>query len=293
MSFKKAVIGMGFTIAMLTNGAKAGTPQVFLTVVDTVLYPNVANPNGTDRLLTIRMNNPVVHVGAFSVSLSISDPTIINFAYSDIDTVPPHWRYYTDCTPPPCHPDSVFECPDTCFQYNAQVVTQGTRSASFDQVISDRLSETVLQVNGIVQTGGPGPTSLPPGDGVLFRVPLTIFPISDTVPLAQRQVKIFFDSIFTNVSDTTGNTLWRADSTASLSLTHGTVTVPFSMKGDCNFDGILSASDAVFLLGWVFLGSPRPLPAPSVGDVNCDGMTTAADVVLEVNRVFLGSPFPC
>jgi len=292
MSVKKTVIGMGFTIAMFTSGAFGGTPQVFLSVVDTVLCPNVADPNGNGRLLTIRMNNPVVHVGGFGISLTIADPSIINFAYTTIDTVPPYWRYFIDCTPPPCEPDSVLECPDTCFNYNAQAVTSGTRSASFDAITSDRLSEIVLQVNGIAQTSGGGPV-LQPGNGVLFRVPLTIFPISDSVPLSQRQVKIYFDSIYTTVSDSSGNTVWRADSTTTLSLTHGTVTIPYSMKGDCNFDCLLTPADAVIELSWVYLGSPLPLPSPSVADVNCDGQWTPSDAVLELNRIFLGIPFPC
>ncbi len=292
MSVKKTVIGMGFTIAMFTNAAFGQTPQVFLTVVDTVLYPNVSDPTGglNTRLLTVRMNNPIVHVGGYSISLSITDPSIINFGFSGIDTVLPHWRYFTDCTPPPCRPDSVLECPDTCFNHKIDVDTAGTRSKNFDLVDGTRLSEIVDQVFGIAQTSS-GPV-LQPGNGVLFRVPLIIFPISDSVPLSERQVKIYFDSIYTTVSDSTGNTVWRAaDNT--LSLTHGTVTVPFSMKGDCNFDGVISPTDAVIELSWVYLASPQPLPSPAVADVNCDGQWTPSDAVLELNKVFLGIAFPC
>jgi hypothetical protein len=65
------------------------------------------------------------------------------------------------------------------------------------------------------------------------------------------------------------------------------------MKGDCNFDGQLTATDAVLELNWVFLGTPQPLPSPSVADVNCDGQYTATDVVFEMNKIFLGNPFPC
>ncbi|MCI0596305.1 MAG: hypothetical protein L0Z48_07155 [candidate division Zixibacteria bacterium] len=292
MSVKKTVLGLGFAIAMFANGAYGGTPQVFISVVDTVLYPNIADPTGAlgTRQLTVRMNNPAVHVGGFSVALSISEPSIMNFGYNDIDTVLPHWRYFTDCTPPPCHPDSVLECPDSCFNYNTPVYTQGTRSADFDLIDGSRLSEIVLQVTGKAQSGA-GPV-MQPGNGVLFRVPLVIFPISDSFSLSQRQVEINLDPIFTTVSDSSGNTIWRAADT-TLALTHGTVTVPYSMKGDCNFDGVFSPTDVVVELGWVFAGSPEPVPSAAVGDVNCDGQYTPSDVVLLLGKVFNGTPLPC
>ncbi len=290
MSVKKTVIGMGIAIAMFASGAFGGTPQAFLTVVDTVLYPNVADPNGNGRLLTIRMNNPVVHVGGFSVSLTIADPSIINFAYNDIDTVPPDTVIYQDCSPPPCHWDTIVTCPNYCYNYSTQVSTQGTRTANFDFIDGSRLSEITVQVTGDAQSGT-GPV-MQPGNGVLFRVPLTIFPISDSIPLAQRQVKIFFDSIYTTVSDSSGNTTWRVTDT-TVAVTPGTVTIPFSMKGDNNFDGMHSPTDVVIELGWVFAGSPMPLPSSSVADVNCDGQWTPSDVVLLLGKVFNGFALPC
>ncbi len=292
MSFKTTVIGMGLAIAMVANEAWAVTPQVFLTVVDTVLCPNVSDPTGAlkTRLLTVRMNNPVVHVGGYSISLAISDPSIINFGYNDIDTIPPDTVIFFDPSPPPGRWDTIITCPNYCYNYSTPVDTAGTRSSGFDLIHGTRITEIVVQVTGDPQSGT-GPV-MQPGNGVLFRVPLKIFPISDSVPLSQRQVKIFLDSIYTTVSDSSGNTAWRVlDGT--LSLTNGTVTIPYSTKGDCNFDCVLSATDAVIEMGYVFLGSPLPLPSPAVADVNCDGVWTASDVVLELNKIFLGSPFPC
>jgi hypothetical protein len=293
MSVKKTVIGLGFTIAMFTSGALGQTPQVFLSVVDTVLYPNITDPNGAlgTRLLTVRMNNPVVHVGAYSISLTISDPSIINFGYSDIDTIPPDTVIYWDCTPAPCHWDTIVTCPANCYNYNTQIYTSGTRSADFDEVDGSRLSEITLQITGRAQVASSGPV-LQPGNGAIFRVPLIIFPISDSVPLAQRQVEIYFDSIYSTVSDSTGNTTWRA-ADATLSLTHGTVTIPYSMKGDNNFDGVYSPVDVVYELGWVFNETPTPLPSPTVADVNCDGQWTPADVVILLGKVFSSIPLPC
>ncbi|HXF49421.1 MAG TPA: hypothetical protein VNL73_08370 [Verrucomicrobiae bacterium] len=292
MSVKKTVLGLGFATLMCTSGAFGGTPQVFLSVVDTVLYPNISDPNGAlgTRLLTVRMNNPVVHVGGYSISLSSSEPSIINFGYNSIDTIPPDTVIYWDCTPAPCHWDTLITCPTNCYNYNTQVYTSGTRSANFDFMDGGRLSEIVVQVTGQAQTNA-GPV-MQPGNGVLFRVPLVIFPISDSIPLAQRQVEIYLDSIYSTVSDSSGNTIWKASDT-TLSLTHGTVTIPYSMKGDCNFDGVYSPTDVVILLGWVFAGSPQPLPSPSVGDVNCDGQWTPSDVVILLGKVFSGNSLPC
>ena len=283
MSVKKTVIGLGFAIAMLTSGAFGGTPQVFLSIVDTVLYPG--DPNG--RNLTVRMNNPAVKVGGFRIGLAVSDPSVINFTYFDVDTTLPYWQYY-NCNPPPC--DSVLQCRDSCFIYYSTVVTQNTRSQNFDYMQGRRLSEVVFQVTGVVQQGS-GPV-LQPGNGVLFRVPLNIFPISDTFSLSRRQVPVSFDPLFTQVTDSTGNVTWRA-SDNTLSLTNGTVTVPYSRKGDNNFDGKYSATDVVFLVGWIFNGSPQPLPSPGVGDVNCDGQWTATDIVLLLGRIFGGIALPC
>jgi len=292
MSVKKTVIGLGFVTLMFANGAYGGTPQVFLSIVDTVLYPNISDPTGAlgSRQLTVRMNNPVVHVGGYSIALTISEPAIINFGYNDIDTIPPDTVIFWDPSPPPGHWDTVITCPTNCYNYNTQVYTSGTRSANYDFIDGSRLSEITLQVTGQAQTSS-GPV-MQPGNGVLFRVPLVIFPISDSISLSQRQVEIYFDSIFTSVSDSSGNTVWRATDN-TLSLTHGTVTIPYSMKGDCNFDGLYTPTDVVYLLGWVFVGSPQPLPSPTVGDVNCDGNYTPSDVVNLLGKVFNGNSLPC
>lgn len=289
MRFKRTVIGMGMALAMLTSWAQAEvTPQVFLSISDTVLCPG--DPGG--RQLTIRLNN-TVKVGGYQVALSITDPSIINFKPNgNVDTTPPHWRYFIDCSPPPCHQDSVFECPDTCFVPKIDVIIAGTRSSNFASVEGTLLSEIVAQVTGFSFTAGdPGP-ALQPGNGILFRVPLTIFPISDSVPLSQRQVLIQIDPAFTFISDSTGNITYRA-SDSSLQVTNGTVTVPFSTKGDLNFDCVINSVDVVLLLSWVFAGTPEPLPDASTGDVNCDGTESPIDVVLLLNKVFAGTDLPC
>lgn len=286
MSLKKIVAGMGMALGMLAASAEGQARDVFLSVVDTFLYPGDVN----GRYLTIRMNNPPpVKIGAYNVGLIIENPQAINFAYYDVDTILPHWLFYLDCSPPPCHMDSVLQCPDTCYDYKSQVITTGTRSQG-RTVQSRLLTENYLQVT--CSFGGPGP-AIQPGDGILFQVPLNILPIADTVLLSERRVQISFDPLFTYLLDSTGNIAYRVNDTANfLHLTNGTVFIPYSKKGDMNFDGLLNASDVVRLMNYVFLGIDPPLPSESVADVNCDGVLTASDVVLELNRVFLGSTAP-
>ncbi len=288
MSVKRTVIGMGIALAMLTNWARAeSTPVIFLSVSDTVLFP------GEGRYLTIRLNN-TVKVGGFGIALGITDPSMINFTPNGVvDTTLPHWRYFIDCSPPPCHADSFYECPDTCFVPEMDVITAGTRCSGFAFVEGRLRSEFVVEISGAAFTVGDQGPALQPGNGLLFQVPLTIFPISDSVPLAQRQIQIQINPSFTFFSDSTGNISYRTSPDSTLQVTHGTVTIPFSMKGDLNFDGFIDATDVVGILNYVFLGSPDPVPSPSVADVDCSGLVDASDVVLLLNKVFLGIPFPC
>lgn len=292
MRFKGTVIGIGMALAMFTGKTYGQAPQVTVSVVDTFLYPGDAG----GRYLTVRMNNSV-KIGGYNVGLIIENPQAINFTYFDVDTTLPYTRCFIKCTPPPCRETCFVECPDTCYDYNSQVITTGTRSQGADVIDGARLSETYLQVSCIYQTSGsPGPV-IQPGNGVLFRVPLNVFPIVDSVSLAERQVRIFIDPVYTYFSDSTGNVLYRIVDTVppinTYDTINGNVFIPYSLKGDVNFDGLLTSSDVVRLLNYAFLGVNQPIPSASVGDVNCDGLVNSSDVVLEMNKIFLGIPFPC
>lgn len=62
--------------------------------------------------------------------------------------------------------------------------------------------------------------------------------------------------------------------------------------GDADGDGIVSASDMVFLVRYLFVNGTPPDPL-SVADVNCDNKINLSDVVYLVNYVFTGGPAPC
>lgn len=63
--------------------------------------------------------------------------------------------------------------------------------------------------------------------------------------------------------------------------------------GDANNDGVPNISDAVWMLNFVFLGGPPPIPLNSA-EVNCDGVANVSDVVWLLNYIFFpGAPGPC
>jgi len=62
--------------------------------------------------------------------------------------------------------------------------------------------------------------------------------------------------------------------------------------GDCNADGNVNVSDAVFIINFVFVGGSEPEPMES-GEVNCDGGVNVSDAVYIINYVFVSGSEPC
>lgn len=63
------------------------------------------------------------------------------------------------------------------------------------------------------------------------------------------------------------------------------------LVGDVDGDGTINVSDVVYLLGYVFNGSPVPNPI-STGDTDCNAQINVSDVVFLVNFVFGSGPAP-
>jgi hypothetical protein len=63
-------------------------------------------------------------------------------------------------------------------------------------------------------------------------------------------------------------------------------------RGDCNDDGIVDASDVVFLINYLFQEGPAPDPLEA-GDANSDSVVGPADVVYLINYLFKQGPPPC
>jgi Peptidase family M1 domain/Peptidase M1 N-terminal domain/Dockerin type I domain len=69
-------------------------------------------------------------------------------------------------------------------------------------------------------------------------------------------------------------------------------TSPPEMRGDCNNDGEVNVSDAVWIVNYVFVGGAPPSPLEA-GDTNCDSEVNVSDAVHIINYVFVGGPQPC
>jgi len=72
----------------------------------------------------------------------------------------------------------------------------------------------------------------------------------------------------------------------------GYVYATFVQRGDANGDGVINSADVVYLINYLFIGGPAPIP-PEAGDANCDGVINSADVSYLINYLFIGGPPPC
>jgi len=79
---------------------------------------------------------------------------------------------------------------------------------------------------------------------------------------------------------------------AALVCLTGTVAYGDFICGDANYDQNVNVSDAVYIIGYVFVGGDSPNPIEA-GDVNCDRACNIADVVWILNYVFLAGFEPC
>ncbi len=79
----------------------------------------------------------------------------------------------------------------------------------------------------------------------------------------------------------------KAD-TASLSI----VIAPAFLCGDADGSSIITISDAVYLINYIFAGGTAPNPLLA-GDADCNGIVTISDAVYLIQYIFGGGPAPC
>lgn len=71
-----------------------------------------------------------------------------------------------------------------------------------------------------------------------------------------------------------------------------TVTDAAYVCGDADNSELVTISDAVTLIAYIFAGGAPPNPFES-GDCNCDNVVTISDAVSLINYIFAGGPAPC
>ncbi len=62
--------------------------------------------------------------------------------------------------------------------------------------------------------------------------------------------------------------------------------------GDADGNLLVSISDAVSLINYIFASGPAPV-TPRGGDPDCNGLTSISDAVFLINYIFAGGPAPC
>lgn len=68
--------------------------------------------------------------------------------------------------------------------------------------------------------------------------------------------------------------------------------IPIFVCGDADGSGVVSISDAVYLINYIFSGGPAPNPLEA-GDVDCSGTVTISDAVYLINYIFASGAAPC
>ncbi len=64
------------------------------------------------------------------------------------------------------------------------------------------------------------------------------------------------------------------------------------VHGDADHNGLISISDAVYLINWIFASGPAPYTMAH-GDADCSGVVQISDVVFLINYIFASGPAPC
>lgn len=71
-----------------------------------------------------------------------------------------------------------------------------------------------------------------------------------------------------------------------------TITNPPFICGDADGSSSVTISDVVYLINYIFAGSPAPNPLLA-GDADCSGTVNVSDAVYLINYIFGGGSAPC
>ena len=98
-----------------------------------------------------------------------------------------------------------------------------------------------------------------------------------------------FNSVYLFTVMVQDNSIPAKKDTVSVSVT---IVNPPYLCGDPDHNNIVTISDAVYLINYIFVGGPAPIPLLS-GDADCSGIVTISDAVYLINYIFSGGSAPC
>lgn len=120
-------------------------------------------------------------------------------------------------------------------------------------------------------------------------------PASGSVPpYSSTDVWVYFDALDIVDSTCSGQLTVNSNDPATPQF-----EVPVTLKvgavyiaGDANGDQMVTVSDAVYLISYLFSEGPAPDPLEA-GDVDCNGLVTVSDAVYLIQYLFAQGPPPC
>jgi hypothetical protein len=72
----------------------------------------------------------------------------------------------------------------------------------------------------------------------------------------------------------------------------GEVVVVGHRSGDANFDHVINIFDATYIISYLYLGGPSPLPIIETGDADANGAINLLDVTRIISFLYLNGPAP-
>jgi hypothetical protein len=94
--------------------------------------------------------------------------------------------------------------------------------------------------------------------------------------------------------DNSGNVYVTGGSSGNgANMDYATIKYVQFLCGDVNKDGVVNSADVSYLINYLFINGPAPVPILHVGDVNVDEVVNSADVAYLINYLFISGPAPC
>jgi len=143
----------------------------------------------------------------------------------------------------------------------------------------DEVDVATLLINGVAPESVETLTSHPDFTGEVLQILLKASDFLGTYPL-------FWD-VDTYTYSVTGD--WLAGGSFQQD---GDVTVVGHTSGDPNFDHTINIFDATYLISYLYMGGPAPLPIIETGDADADGAINLLDITRIISFLYLNGPAP-